>query len=36
MSLLQIIFALIFVNNYVFVQFLGICPAIGVSNKVET
>lgn len=36
MSLFQIIFALIFVNNYVFVQFLGICPAIGVSNKVET
>ncbi len=36
MSIFNIIFTLIFVNNYVFVQFLGICPSIGVSNKVET
>ena len=26
----------IFVNNYVFAQFLGICPFLGVSSKVET
>lgn len=36
MNIFNIIFTLIFVNNYVFVQFLGICPSIGVSNKVET
>lgn len=26
----------IFVNNYVFSQFLGICPFLGVSKKIET
>lgn len=31
-----IIIGSIFVNNYVLVQFLGICPAIGVSTKTET
>lgn len=36
MRLLQIIFLTIFVNNYVLAQFLGICPSIGVSSKVET
>lgn len=35
-TLFSIIFTTIFVNNYVFAQFLGICPAIGVTNKVET
>lgn len=35
-NLFSIIFATIFVNNYVLAQFLGICPSIGVSNKVET
>lgn len=35
-NLFAIIFAAIFINNYVLSQFLGICPSIGVSNKVET
>lgn len=36
MRIIQIIFLTIFVNNYVLAQFLGICPSIGVSSKVET
>ncbi len=36
MSLFSIIIGSIFVNNYVFARFLGICPLLGVSNKVET
>lgn len=36
MDILTIIIGSIFVNNYVFAQFLGICPALGVSQKVET
>ncbi|HEY4543352.1 MAG TPA: electron transport complex subunit RsxA [Tissierellaceae bacterium] len=36
MSLFQIIISTIFVNNYVFAKFLGICPFLGVSNKMET
>lgn len=35
-NLFSIIFASIFINNYVLSQFLGICPAMGVSSKVET
>ena len=35
-ELFQIIIASIFVNNYVFARFLGICPLLGVSNKTET
>ena len=31
-----LILAAIFVNNYVLSQFLGICPFLGVSKKVET
>jgi electron transport complex protein RnfA len=26
----------VFVNNYVLSQFLGICPFLGVSKKVDT
>lgn len=36
MSLFAIIISTIFVNNYVFARFLGICPFLGVSNKMET
>ncbi|MDO5716458.1 MAG: electron transport complex subunit RsxA [Tissierellia bacterium] len=36
MNPFQIIISTIFVNNYVFSQFLGICPFLGVSSKVET
>ena len=36
MEYIIIIIAAIFVNNIVLAQFLGICPFIGVSNKVET
>lgn len=32
----MIIFSTIFINNYVLAQFLGICPSIGVTNKVES
>ena len=36
MSLVTIIISSIFVNNFVLSKFLGICPFLGVSKKVET
>ncbi|MFI3267207.1 MAG: electron transport complex subunit RsxA [Rikenellaceae bacterium] len=36
MELFAIIIGSIFVNNIVLAQFLGICPFLGVSNKVST
>ncbi|MDO5027177.1 MAG: electron transport complex subunit RsxA [Tissierellia bacterium] len=36
MNLVGIILGSIFVNNYVLAQFLGICPALGVSKKLDT
>ncbi|HLW09146.1 MAG TPA: electron transport complex protein RnfA [Fermentimonas sp.] len=36
MELIGIIIIAIFVNNVVFSQFLGICPFLGVSKKVDT
>ena len=36
MELIGIIIVAIFVNNVVFSQFLGICPFLGVSKKVDT
>ena len=36
MGVMAILVSTIFVNNYVFAQFLGICPFLGVSNKMET
>jgi electron transport complex, RnfABCDGE type, A subunit len=36
MDFLIIVISAIFVNNIVLSQFLGICPFLGVSNKVET
>ena len=36
MQLLLIFIAAIFVNNIVFSQFLGICPFLGVSKKIDT
>jgi electron transport complex protein RnfA len=36
MEYILIIISAIFVNNIVLAKFLGICPFIGVSNKVET
>lgn len=36
MEYIIIIISAIFVNNVVFQQFLGICPLLGVSNKVNT
>jgi len=35
-NLFTILISTIFVNNYVFARFLGICPFLGVSNKMET
>ena len=35
-SLVAIVIGAIFVNNVVLSQFLGICPFLGVSSKVET
>ena len=35
-TLVAIIIGAIFVNNVVLSQFLGICPFLGVSSKVET
>ncbi|MBN1597702.1 MAG: electron transport complex subunit RsxA [Bacteroidales bacterium] len=36
MELILIIIGAVFVNNIVLSKFLGICPFIGVSNKVDT
>ena len=36
MEYIGIIIVAIFVNNIVFAQFLGICPFLGVSKKVDT
>ncbi|MBQ2536332.1 MAG: electron transport complex subunit RsxA [Bacteroidales bacterium] len=36
MNLILIIIVAIFVNNVVLAQFLGICPFLGVSKKVDT
>ena len=36
LSLILIILVAIFVNNVVLAQFLGICPFLGVSKKVDT
>lgn len=36
MNIFTILISTMFVNNYVFAQFLGICPFLGVSNKTET
>ena len=35
-ALIVIIVLTVFVNNIVFSQFLGICPFLGVSNKIST
>jgi electron transport complex protein RnfA len=35
-NLFGIIFGSIFINNFVFAKFLGICPFMGVSKKVES
>ena len=35
-KLITILISTILVNNYVFAQFLGICPFLGVSSKTET
>jgi len=36
MSIIAILISTIFVNNFVLAQFLGICPFLGISNKMET
>lgn len=36
LSLILIIITAVFVNNVVLAQFLGICPFLGVSKKIET
>jgi electron transport complex protein RnfA len=36
MEYLLIIISAVFINNVVLAQFLGICPFLGVSNKVNT
>ena len=36
MNLFTILISTVFVNNYVFSRFLGICPFFGVSSKMET
>lgn len=35
-SFILIFISTVLVNNYVLVQFLGLCPFMGVSNKLET
>ena len=36
MSYVGIIITFVFINNFVFTQFLGLCPFIGVSNKISS
>jgi len=36
MNILLILVGAVFINNYVLVQFLGMCPFFGVSKKTET
>jgi Na+-translocating ferredoxin:NAD+ oxidoreductase subunit A len=36
MEYILLIISAVFINNVVLAQFLGICPFLGVSNKVET
>ena len=36
MSYFSIILGMILVNNYVLAQFLGICPFLGVSKKLDS
>ncbi len=36
MDLIKIVILALFINNVVLVQFLGICPFLGVSSKVNT
>ena len=36
MEYIIIIISTVFVSNIVLAQFLGICPLMGVSNKIET
>jgi len=36
MEYIIIIISAIFINNVVLAQFLGICPFLGVSNKIST
>ena len=36
MDLVLLVLAGVFVNNYIFSQFLGICPFLGVSKKLDT
>lgn len=36
MDFIAILFGAIFINNFVLTRFLGICPFLGVSKKVET
>ena len=35
-SILEISLGAILINNFIFSRFLGVCPFLGVSNKVET
>ena len=35
-SLLAISLGAILANNFIFAQFLGICPFLGVSKKIDT
>ncbi|MEG1723379.1 MAG: Rnf-Nqr domain containing protein, partial [Bacteroidales bacterium] len=36
MSYILMFIAAVFVNNIVLAQFLGICPFLGVSKKIDT
>lgn len=36
MALLSIMFTVMIINNYVLAQFLGICPFLGVSKKLDS
>ena len=36
MEMLKVILAAVLVNNCVLVQFLGICPFLGVSKKLDS
>ena len=35
-TIIEIVLSAIFINNFIFSQFLGCCPFLGCSNKTDT
>ena len=35
-TIIEIVLSAIFINNFIFSQFLGCCPFLGCSSKIDT